>query len=258
MKIVYAHNSILVVRARCVDLFPIPKLKPPSTTIPVYRAIATHTFGWVDGVSVYPQHQSYPKQPHDIAPLHILVRSENDDPWSSDTHTIHLYNLEVNPEYEGRFVEEQSPAVQPSHYSQPSKSPYIFPPIHKVSFPTIRGRLRCTDIHCGDRGTTIWIQPRPAHETNLTAFDVHSSRTQAAYRVPDTSAKETLLGSVFPGVMMDRNGDEHGKGLSGKHVRKLLERDRDSEANWTAMDYDEVEGLVVLGASDGKVTVVKL
>ena len=57
---------------------------------------------------------------------------------------------------------------------------------------------------------------------------------------------------------MDQNGDEHGKGLSGKHVRKLLERDRDSEANWTAMDYDEVEGLVVLGASDGKVTVVKL
>lgn len=267
IKIVYAHDSILVIRARSIDLFPIPTLRPTSEDVHIHRAIASHSFGWVDGVSVYPQHQ----QPmtdvsQHITPLHVLIRSENDDPWSSDTHTIHLYSLEANPLYASHQL---SPSNEVSNAHQPESelassplesfdTPYIFPPVHKISFPTIRGRLRCTDILCGDQGTTIWIQPRPAHEVNLTTFDVHSSHAQTPYRVPVSSAKETLLGSVFPGILINKNSSSEGMEASGNKVRKLIERDTDSEANWTAIDYDEVQGLVVLGASDGKITIVEL
>ncbi|KAK7684392.1 hypothetical protein QCA50_012339 [Cerrena zonata] len=261
IKIIDAHDSILVVRARSIDLFPTPKLKPASEDVPIYHPTASHSFGWVDGVSVYPQHHSATIGCQIATPLYVLVRLESDDPWSSDTHTIHLYSLEPNLSRRSRSISplEDIPEEHPVRTGPDTlHTPYIFPPIHKVSFPTLKGRLRCTDILCGNHGTGIWVQPRSAHEASLTTFDVHSSHAQIPYSVPVNSANESIIGGIFPGIMMNQSGNDDDPMRPRQNVRRIVERDIGSEANWTAMDYDEIRGLVVLGASDGEITVVEL
>ncbi|CAL1698550.1 unnamed protein product [Somion occarium] len=270
LKVIFAYESVLVVRARSIELFPVPTLKPSTEDVPVYNSLASHSFGWMDGVAIYPQHQVSSKDARNSASICIVVRSENDDPWSSDIHTVHLYHLEVNASYvssrraspELKSINLEMPMNGDSNSAESSPSPpmespplapYDFPPTHLTSFPSIRGRLRCTDILSGDHGTAIWIQPRPAHDVSLTTFDVHSSEAQVPYRVPVSNARETLLGAVFPGVLLSSNGESKGNG-----VRIIAERERDSDANWTAMDYDEIRGLVVLGSSDGRITLLGL
>ncbi|KAF5337438.1 hypothetical protein D9758_017168 [Tetrapyrgos nigripes] len=128
IQVVFAHQSILVVRARSVHLFPQPVLRPASVNAPVYLPIARHTFGWIDGVSVVPPSRIRPEvkamgttfpatggyggglEPrHDFddgysesasrdsfdlpPPLTLLVRLQSDNPWTADEHSLDLYAL---------------------------------------------------------------------------------------------------------------------------------------------------------------------
>ncbi|TFY63632.1 hypothetical protein EVJ58_g3132 [Rhodofomes roseus] len=215
LQVVFAHKSILVVRARSIELFPEPVLQPPDEC-PTYRPLAFHSFGWIDGVSVNVQMQ---RQGSDatIAPLSILLRAESDDPWLSDVHTLDLYVLEPNPAY--TEVEVDSPQEDaPSSGASPSgcrtscpPAPYLFPPVHSsLSSPSVRGFLRCTAIVLGAYGTALWIQPRPARSVDLTDLDVHQSETARDW--PAGQEKEVIAGTVFAGPLRDAMFSDHANG----------------------------------------------
>ncbi|KAL1760498.1 hypothetical protein FB107DRAFT_202934 [Schizophyllum commune] len=88
-----ARHSILVVRARSIHLFPAPELRPRDRDPLTYRPYASHSFGWVDGVAV----QTFRRRRVTAHPLSILIRSECDDPWTTDAHGLDLYTISPNP-----------------------------------------------------------------------------------------------------------------------------------------------------------------
>ncbi|OBZ74688.1 hypothetical protein A0H81_05636 [Grifola frondosa] len=236
LQVVFAYKSILIVRARSIELFPEPELRSSDGQFVTHHPIAYHSFGWVDGVSVSPQlHCSASGIPDPHEALSILVRAESDNPWSSDVHKLELYVLHPNFEY----VDSAAAPI----------SPYLFPPVHStLSSPSVRGFLRCTDIILGQYGTAIWIQPRPSRGPDLTFFDVHSSETQAPERA---SSRESLAAAVFAGPLQ-RN---HAKLNLG--ARMLWTQTVDN-SHWTALDYDEEIGRIALGSNQGVVTVLEL
>ncbi|KAI0651022.1 hypothetical protein C8Q79DRAFT_996609 [Trametes meyenii] len=296
LQVVFAYNSILVVRARSVELFPEPELRPAEGSYATYEPLGFHTFGWIDGVSVNAQ-----RDPLGLtdpgngalanAPLSILLRTESDDPWASDVHTLEQFLLHPNPAFTKKSAQcktfEGDPDASPRD-SSPSLpiAPYLFPPVRaEHTSPAVRGFLRCTDIILGPRGTALWIQPRAARTAHLTGLDVHSSATQ----VPDafnpdhihpddaplsphtlTLPSQHISGTahIGPGVAADRSRtaecvcaavfagplQRRHPGLQ-PHVRRLWVQPRDN-CNWTAFDYDEERGRVALGSSDGTVTVL--
>ncbi|OSX58625.1 hypothetical protein POSPLADRAFT_1067506 [Postia placenta MAD-698-R-SB12] len=262
LRVVFCHRSVLVVRARSIELFAMPDMQPSSTPPVAEHPIARHSFGWIDGVSVSVQARDQAAAPDAIAPLSILLRAESDDPWSSDVHKLDLYTLEPNPLYLYAGNQDHvSPSAFPSppvslSPGSPSRSPsprssahaamgtpYVFPPVHSQLYsPSVRGVLRCTSIVLGSHGTAVWIQPRPAHSMDLTALDVHASVTQA----PETArANETVAGAVFAGALQREN-----EGHVSPDARNLWIQSFGS-SYWTSIDYVEELGLIALGSSQG-------
>ncbi|KZT03234.1 uncharacterized protein LAESUDRAFT_660285 [Laetiporus sulphureus 93-53] len=255
LQVVFAYRSILVVRARSVELFEMPVLRSNSETFS-YHPLANHSFGWIDGVSVKVQACPSDVDSGPIEPLSILLRAESDDPWTSDVHTLDLYTLEPNPQYIEDLrilpVDGAQDATPPSLSIDRTigRSPYLFPPMHsKLSSPSVRGILRCTDIILGPYGTAVWIQPRPAHSADLTTLDVHASETQA----PNTAMKatETLAGAVFAGLLQRAHPDIDLRA-------RTLWAQLPGASHWTSLDYVEELGLLAIGSSDGRVTVLEL
>lgn len=273
---VFAHHSVLVVRARCVELFPEPTLRLAEDSFTTYEPIGFHTFGWIDGVSV--NRQCDPLNGADVSledvPLSILLRTESDNPWASGVHTLEQFLLFPNPAFaelmdappSDASTDTLGPSTTPSVSTPPPIAPYIFPPVRaEHTLPAVRGFLRCTDIILGPCGTALWIQPRAARTAHLTGLDVHSSEAQVVDALnpdhlhPDETplsgsadrarTAEALCGAVFAGPLQRRHPELQPR------ARRLWVQQRDN-CNWTALDYDEERGRAALGASDGVVTVL--
>ncbi|KAM5541037.1 hypothetical protein V8D89_005348 [Ganoderma adspersum] len=290
LQVIFAYKSVLVVRARSVELFPEPELLPTDAEHPTYQPIGSHSFGWIDGVSV--NWQSEPLFNVQAArhsprhePLSILLRAESDDPWASDVHKLEQFVLSPNPAFDAPATSSfgaektdgrEAPRSDSVESPPPAPAPYLFPPVRaEHTSPTVRGFLRCRDIALGPAGTALWIQPRPARTAHLTGFDVHSSLTQVPDRMnpdfqhPDDaplntddvgtreqgSARnaESLCAAVFAGPLQ-RLGCQPEVQV---RTKTLCVQEKDG-CNWTAFDYDEETGRVALGLSDGSVTVLDL
>ncbi|KAI0633144.1 hypothetical protein C8Q77DRAFT_875647 [Trametes polyzona] len=277
LQIVFAHHSVLVVRARSVELFPEPVLRPAEGSYATYEPIGFHTFGWIDGVSV--QRQCDPlngivgQTSIENTSLSILLRTESDDPWTSDVHKLEQFLLLPNPAFsdgEASRIHDASSATPAEAISTVTPiPPYLFPPVRaEHTSPAVRGFLRCTDIILGPCGTALWIQPRAARTAHLTGLDVHSSTTQVHdalnpdHLLPDTAqtphtaggrekTAEALCAAVFTGPLQRR----HPELLP--HARRLWTQPKEN-CNWTALDYDEERGRVALGSSDGSVAILDL
>ncbi|KAI0820148.1 hypothetical protein BC628DRAFT_1331134 [Trametes gibbosa] len=280
LQIAFVHRSVLVVRARSVELFPEPSLSSAGSAFTSYEPAGYHTFGWIDGVSV--NGQCDPLSGLDgaavqSAPLSILLRTESDDPWASDVHKLEQFLLLPNPDLEEHAC-RSSPQIKSSSPSQeeavtvptsaatatppPSLTPpYIFPPVRaEHTSSAVRGFLRCTDIILGPCGTALWIQPRAARTAHLTGLDVHSSAAQILdafnpdHLYPDggadrTKTAEALCAAVFAGPLQRRHPEFQPQ------ARRLWVQPKDN-CSWSALDYDEARGRVALGSSDGSVTVL--
>lgn len=248
---------MFVVRARSLELFPYPTPQLLSLDAPLLRPIASHSFGWVDGIALSPQTNPFAVDNCDMGiPYSIALRAESDDPWSPDVHSLDVYTLNPSTDYD---VKSSPPFHHPNDPSQDSmdnidgftKSPYSFPPIHQTSYASIRGFLRCPDIYLGTFGTAIWIQARPARNVSLTDFDVHSSETQGS-QLALHRPKESLVGALFR-----RDGPRSHRQGSTSEPRVLCVQESDS-GSWSSLDYDEVRGRIAMGSGDGKVTLLEL
>ncbi|KAH9477170.1 hypothetical protein JR316_0011087 [Psilocybe cubensis] len=228
IQVVFAYQSVLVVRAQTVHLFPFPELG--SHVEISCEPLAEHSFGWVDGQSVnicpfLSSSRSTTSKMH--TPLTIFVRGESDDPWASDIYNLELYTLEPNPDY-----------------TASNGSPYLFPPRLRDKVACLRGSLTCRRIVLGRLGTAAWIQPRDRFASGLLA-DIPT------HLVPSTVAHESLIITAFPGSLSIK--DDYGGTVIGK---KIFENE--VNAGWTSFDYDEVGGRVAVASSFGRVTVLEL
>jgi len=283
LQVLFAHETVLVVRARSIQLFPYPELKPydPSSDYPqdTYDAIAYYSFGWVDGISaaICPylttstilSNMSEPGvQPW--AAISILIRGESDDPWTQDEHFLELYTLSPNPDYvyeapvprniAGSVVTTSAfndGAIEDSSISTnliPPVSPYVFPPQKIYRIKSRRGPLRCRHVSLGKFGTAAWLEPHERFSTGLVtafpSFELWSWQNGDQLERQDECARFC----VFPGPLsmstLERDGESEQV-----QSRKLLEN---AENNWTCFDYDEVGGRIVFGTSFGKIAVVYL
>jgi hypothetical protein len=217
-----------VVRARSIHLFPEPTLGSSDAPAPLFAPIARHSFGWIDGVAVA-MNPSQSQNPIPLESLSILIRSESDDPWTSDVHSLDLYVLEPNPAFILSSQEEEE---------HPDIPPYIFPPKPSKKVPSARGSLRCTDVILGRYGTAIWIHPHDRAVGGLISPDV-------PLPIPETN--ETLVAAVFPGPL-----NPIGHTVETRSVWM------NSFNNWTSLDYDEELGRIALGSSYGRVTILYL
>ncbi|TBU24915.1 hypothetical protein BD311DRAFT_728696 [Dichomitus squalens] len=283
LQIFFAYKSVLVVRARSVELFAEPELRPAGGDCTTYHPIGFHTFGWIDGVAVNAQKGPLIDaeglaRPLGHEPLSILLRSESDDPWASDVHKLEQYILSPNPAFDDlaglpRAYHSGQPNEHPVTEDVEPPAPYLFPPVRaEHTSPTVRGFLRCRDIALGPSGTALWIQPRAARTAHLTGLDIHSSLTQIAdvmnpdYQHPEdvplnpgdphrptgrARIAESLCAAVFAGPLQRRHPEMQTQ------ARTLWVQGKEG-CNWTAVDYDEEAGRVALGSSDGSVTVLGL
>ena len=294
MQVVFAYKSILVVRARSVELFAEPELRPTDEEYTTYQPIGFHTFGWIDGVAVNAENgplidQSGAVHPLGHEPLSILLRAESDDPWASDVHKLEQYILSPNPVFDvdlAALPHEHPPNDSPDEAPRASRepqpiTPYLFPPTRADhTYPAVRGFLRCRDIALGPSGTALWIQPRAARTAHLTGFDVHASSTQIT-DVMNPDFQHPADVPPNPGDWTLRTEAGTGSGTERAHTaeslcaavfagplqrchpemqmraRTLWVQGRQG-CNWTAFDYDEEAGRVALGSSDGSVTVLAL
>ena len=265
LQVLTSDPCIFVVRARTFEAFLIPALAPPEDITYPHNPIASHHFGWLDGVAVAEQ----ARLPGDSAshpPVSILLRAESDDPWASDMHTIDLFTLHSNSAYTAPTAEVSAPQAcngiaTPRPTTPPTlASPYLFPPSHVASFLSTRGHLRCTDIRLGPHGTALWIQPRPARNVGLTTLDVHSNEAQGIGVHPGTGAgtvrRESVAGVVLPGVLREKG--EMGMELAEGQEVRMLWGSTVAGGTWTSVDYDEARGVIALGDSTGVVTVLRL
>ncbi|KAG2061097.1 hypothetical protein BDR06DRAFT_903599 [Suillus hirtellus] len=224
-QIVFAYKTTLVVRARSVHAFAEPKLASHPNTC-VHYPYAQSTFGWVDGIFVSNPPFS-PKDPTRMEgqPLSILVRTKNDDPWSS-TFKIQLWTL--------------SPMIS-SYQTTVDEAYYNFPPsMTKEIVTPRRGALRCTDMVLGPYGTAVWVQPEDYSVAGLISSNVHLQN------MPVPQSHETLVAAAFPGLL-NTQGEAQVKS-SWKNCGK----------NWTCLDYDEERGCVALGSAAGVVTILDI
>lgn len=224
-QVVFAYKSILVVRARSVHAFAEPKLAPHPNTC-IHHPYAQGTFGWVDGIFV----SVPPHSPEDLTgmkgrPLSILVRTKNDDPWSS-TFKIQLWTL----------------SPMSSSYENTVDGPYYnFPPSMTTEIVTPRrGALRCNDMVLGPYGTAVWVQPEDFSVAGLISSNVHLQN------MPLPSSRETLVAAAFPGLLNTQ--DEPQVKASWKNCGE----------NWTCLDYDEERGCIALGSTTGAVTILDI
>lgn len=220
------------------------ELRSPDKGMVPVRPVASHSFGWIDGISI-----AFSSEPNDYhySPISILLRAESGDPWASEIHTINRYDLIPNPEYQAGSLRPNERSLQPS-------LPYLFPPHVSSSIPSQRGFLRCPLIALGHAGSALWVHPRVytrSHPSNPLDQEVASVQMLCCtvFRGPlsdtdpyakDLRTSETL--TMSNGVTMIRN--------------KILWDSVNSI--WTTITYDEVHGLVALGSHDGQVTVLHL
>ncbi|KAL0562850.1 hypothetical protein V5O48_019228, partial [Marasmius crinis-equi] len=181
VKVLFLHHSIFVVRARSLSLFPRPSFtSAPTSTgvtgvahghsgavaddettradapVPICTPIASHSFGWVDGIDVV----ATQSPSHD---LKVFVRGESDNPWRSDEGSIDVYLLVANSDV--YTTSPTSPSVEAFPQTTPSSiPPYTFPPYPISALPTPRGSIRCTTLRAGPCGTALWICP-PSRST---------------------------------------------------------------------------------------------
>ena len=245
LQVLLTEDNIFVVRAHVVEVYPNPTLLPPPLDAnSIVRPISQFSFGWIDGVSVVPQ-ISAPTSPGDTSPasadkqlpsISIVLRSEMDDPWSSDTSKIELYTLSSSPFPQAHSSRSPVPIHTNADFLAEFLSDLHLDDIPKDSqpytqHPTLitslahtpnngRRTLRCPTILSGKFGTSIWIQPpqvvRSRREVGLVAFDVHSSQTQGIDDVhpfadtddvfpvakSKTAQSEVLVGALLPGPLL--------------------------------------------------------
>ncbi|KAH7928028.1 hypothetical protein BV22DRAFT_237197 [Leucogyrophana mollusca] len=235
IQVVFSCNSILVVRSRSMHMFSEPILAThPNDNI--QRALASHTFGWVDGiyVSLESRFCGRPTGYSAIQPLSALVRLKGDDPWSAH-YKIQLWTFHPNPAY-------NSPPDSGSN-NPLSTCPYIFPPslVSEILSPHF-GPLQCGDMILGPHGTAVWVQPADWAVAGLISADVHLQR------MPVPTSHESLVAAIFPGVLRP-------EALDDKIRMSWTKGDSDS---WTCLDYDEELGRIVLGSQSGSVFVLEI
>ncbi|KZT19092.1 hypothetical protein NEOLEDRAFT_1078582 [Neolentinus lepideus HHB14362 ss-1] len=244
LQVVFAHESILVMRARSVNMFPEPVLTD-AQNIRIYESIASYSFGWIEAVAVNALRPCIEDEDEDnklcsrpFRPLSILLREGSDDPWATDACTVTLLELSPDPSYLSIWSEEGAMC--------PGQCPYVFPPIQKHRVPSVRGFTRCSNLFFGRVGTALWIQPRARGHLGLTALDLHSQEAQVAGPAPPN---ESLMATVFPGPLFSPEGGERifGKKLWTNELRF-----------WVSMDYDEESGVIALGNNNGDITVLEL
>ncbi|KAG0701229.1 hypothetical protein DFH29DRAFT_577204 [Suillus ampliporus] len=224
-QVVFAYKTILVVRARSVHAFAEPKLAPHPNTY-VHHPYAKSTFGWVDSIFVsVPPSSSEDPAGMEGQPLSILVRTKNDDPWSS-TFKIQLWTLSP-------MIASNDTTIHKPHYN--------FPPSMTTEIVTPRrGALRCTDIVLGPHGTAVWVQPGDYSIAGLISSNVHLQH------MPVPQSHEILVAAAFPGLL-NVQGEPQVKS-SWKNYGE----------NWTCLDYDEERGCVALGSTVGAVTILNI
>ncbi|KAG6918472.1 hypothetical protein DXG01_014099 [Tephrocybe rancida] len=213
IQAVFAHRSVLLVRASSIYLFPEPELEE----IPLkYTPIAQHSFGWIDGVCVTQTHSTTPG-------LSILLRGESDDPWASGVHSLDHYNLLPNPDPD----------------DDSNEPPYIFPPALIARVNAVRGSLGCRNVVLGPCGTAAWIQPQDRARVGL----LHGNEEYPLQAIHRASGNETLMVAVFPGPLRDRDEGAQVDGVADTRGTAV----HTNELNdWVALDYDEEIGRVVL------------
>ena len=238
MQCVFTFESVLVVRARSIHLFPMPILKRISSEgpSPPTTALARHSFGWVDGVSVSLTPNSDPfdsnrSVSHD--PVRILIRAETDDPWAQEQHNLQFFVLEPNPDYSSSSDAARNP-------------PYLFPPVLRTKISSIHGSLRCAEIKLQPNGTAVWVHPR-YRAVGLTPIDDLILELGAN---PLLTQDERLLAAVFPGRLDPSEGI--GQKISAKTLRTNKLND------WVSLDYREDMGQVAIGSNSGSVTILYL
>jgi len=242
LMVLFCHDSVLVVKARSIELFAKPTL---TSSGQVYYPIASHSFGWIDdvGISFRPtlsQIKSPNSSAASVVPISIALRMDHDDPWATDTQTMNLFSLEPNPDY---IDPEQAESMGSQvHEISADNSPYLFPPILLSSVLAVRGHVKCTTIILGRHGTSIFVQPRPS-TFGLVVPSLSASRTAVVVR-------ESLVGVVFPGVLSSRQG------LGAEESQKRVHVQDEEGSTWNCIDYDEERGIVLLGSNDGWVTVI--
>lgn len=242
MQCVFAYRSVLVVRARSIHLFPMPILEKvdAENPTPSTGALARHSFGWVDGVSVSLTPNPNPfdiRKPISHDPIRILIRAESDDPWAQEQHNLQFYVLEPNPLYHSAKDATTEHPV----------SPYLFPPALRAEVSSIHGSLRCADIKLQPYGTAVWVHPRNRTIAGLSPFD-DLILGHEANRLP--SADERLLAAVFPGPLDVSHVQGH------KIISKTLCTNQLND--WACLDYRESVGQVAIGSNSGSVTVLYL
>jgi hypothetical protein len=233
IQVVFAYRCIVVIRARSIHLFAEPIL---NHSMPIYGALTRHSFGWLDGVSVSMTPRPNPVDIHDHPshnPICILLRSESDDPWSQEQHTLRFFTLRPNPQY--------PISLRQNDDSGTNISPYLFPPSLTAEVSSVHGSLRCADIQLQPYGTAVWVHPRNRAVAGLISDDAHVA-------TPDTpTASERLVAAVFPG-RLNRTG-------TGDGPKTLWTNEHN---DWTCLDYNEEFGRIALGSRGGSVTVLQL
>ncbi|KAF8869710.1 hypothetical protein CPB85DRAFT_1522498, partial [Mucidula mucida] len=192
----FAPLQLLIVRARSIALF-----EYPSGDL-----IATHSFGWVDGVSV-----TYNQRTNVIS---LLVRHQSDNPWTADVSTLQLHNIFPTKDGAG----------------------FVFPPVATAGISTPHGALRCPDVVLGRYGTAVWISPQERTMVVDEASDLLSKETLVAAAFPGplnvdsprVTAVKMFTNSLNNWTALDYD-EEHGRvalGSSfGKEQSKMCTKD---------------------------------
>ncbi|KAH6897741.1 hypothetical protein BKA70DRAFT_1315627 [Coprinopsis sp. MPI-PUGE-AT-0042] len=290
-QVLFAHESIIVVRARSLCLFPDPKTiagqATPSSTLkdatdtraapPDIAPLARHSFGWLDGVSIAPR-VSINSQAGQPLSYTILLRAESDDPWLPvNSHHLQVYSLVFNREYLKYREDHPSPSDSmndspsdaadgtPSPTSGPTPPlPYIFPPTFETSIPTSRGPLRCQTIRVGRCGTAVWVKPSqswgetmgmvsPSLVTSMGPLAEHIVIAGQSGGYEDWSRKVCLMASILPGSPLRAEA-----AIGSETTPSLLMCANLELHDWTSLDYDEDTGRIAIGKGNGDVLVLTI
>ncbi len=188
IDVVFAPLQLLIVRARSIALF-----EYPSGDL-----IATHSFGWVDGVSV-----TYNQRTNVIS---LLVRHQSDNPWTADVSTLQLHNIFPTKDGAG----------------------FVFPPVATAGISTPHGALRCPDVVLGRYGTAVWISPQERTMVVDEASDLLSKETLVAAAFPGplnvdsprVTAVKMFTNSLNNWTALDYD-EEHGRVALGSSFGKV-------------------------------------
>ncbi|GAW01368.1 hypothetical protein LENED_002960 [Lentinula edodes] len=225
IQVVFAYRSVLVVRARSLHLFPEPELYLASPS-----SVANSNFLTSPGLpNIYSPIANHSFGWVDgVSVVSMYPDCSSDNPWMSNEHSLDLYELSLNPNF--------------------------FPPICTSRVTSSRGPLRCTDLILGRCGTAMWVKPGDRTTHGLLASDMYDDYTYVARLgglesgivTMGGGATESLVAGIFPGPL---NPDETVR------TRKIY---TNVSKDWTALDYDEAIGRVVLGDATGCVRILEL